>query len=128
MKTMTRALTLCAAMALGAWMVALAQAPASAPAVPAAAAPAIVATVPGMPAVIDARNLYSEQGAGKVLPAIAADPSRVYVPNLRSNDVYVIDPATMAVVDRFKVGIGPQHIVPSWDLRTLWVTDRKSVV
>ena len=29
----------------------------------------------------------------------------------------------MKVVDRFKVGDGPQHIVPSWDLRTLWVTN-----
>jgi DNA-binding beta-propeller fold protein YncE len=27
------------------------------------------------------------------------------------------------VVDRFKVGIGPQHVVPSWDLRTLWVAN-----
>jgi DNA-binding beta-propeller fold protein YncE len=26
-------------------------------------------------------------------------------------------------VDRFKVGIGPQHIVPSWDLKTLWVAN-----
>ena len=29
----------------------------------------------------------------------------------------------MKVIDRFKVGVGPQHIVPSWDLRTLWVTN-----
>src|SRR5438445_13659925 len=29
----------------------------------------------------------------------------------------------MKVVDRFKVGVGPQHIVPAWDLRTLWVTN-----
>jgi DNA-binding beta-propeller fold protein YncE len=42
---------------------------------------------------------------------------------LRSNDVYVVDPTAMKVVGRFKVGIGPQHIVPSWDLRTLWVTN-----
>jgi DNA-binding beta-propeller fold protein YncE len=35
----------------------------------------------------------------------------------------VIDPHTLKVVDRFKVGRGPQHIVPSWDLRTLWVTN-----
>ena len=35
----------------------------------------------------------------------------------------MIDPSAMKVVDRFKVGIGPQHIVPSWDLRTLWVTN-----
>jgi YVTN family beta-propeller protein len=26
-------------------------------------------------------------------------------------------------VSRFKVGVGPQHIVPSWDLQTLWVTN-----
>ncbi len=35
----------------------------------------------------------------------------------------VIDPATMRVVDTFKVGINPQHVVPSWDLQTLWVTN-----
>jgi YVTN family beta-propeller protein len=94
---------------------------ASAP-LPPPAAPAVT-TVPGMPAVTDAKNLYSDQAAGKVVPAIASDLPRVYVPNLRSGDVYVIDPAQMKVVDRFKVGIGPQHIVPSWDLKTLWVTN-----
>ena len=41
----------------------------------------------------------------------------------QSNDVYVIDPATMKVVDRFKVGLNPQHVVPSWDLKTLWVAN-----
>ena len=87
-----------------------------------ASAPAVT-TVPGMPPVPDARNLYSETAAGKISPALAGDLQRIYVPNLRSNDVYVVDPAAMKVVDRFKVGIGPQHIVPSWDLRTLWVTN-----
>src|SRR5207248_1334508 len=48
---------------------------------------------------------------------------RVYVPNLRSNDVYVIDPDKLKVVDRFRVGGQPQHIVPSWDLKTLWVNN-----
>jgi DNA-binding beta-propeller fold protein YncE len=76
-----------------------------------------------MPAVLDAKNLYTEQGAGKVLPAIAGDLPRVYVPNLRGHDVTVIDPLAMKVVDRFKVGHSPQHIVPSWDLKTLWVTN-----
>ncbi len=97
------------------------------PAVAPAAAPAVpvptVSTVAGMPPVVDAKNLYSEQAAGKVLPSIAGDLSRVYVPNLRSGDVYVIDPSLMKVVDRFKVGIGPQHIVPSWDMKQLWVTN-----
>jgi YVTN family beta-propeller protein len=27
------------------------------------------------------------------------------------------------VVDHFKVGLNPQHVVPSWDLRTLWVAN-----
>ena len=56
-------------------------------------------------------------------PAVAGSLPRVYVPNRQSNDVYVIDPATLQVVDRFKVGINPQHVVPSWDAKTLWVTN-----
>ena len=88
-----------------------------------AAATAAIAVVPGMPPVVDPRNLYSETAAGKLSPVVRVDLARIYVPNLRSNDVYVIDPALMKVVGRFKVGIGPQHIVPAWDLRTLWVTN-----
>ncbi len=68
-------------------------------------------------------NVYAEQTSNKVRADVAADLARIYVPNLRSNDVYVIDPEKMKVVDRFKVGIHPQHIVPSWDMRTLWVTN-----
>jgi YVTN family beta-propeller protein len=86
-------------------------------------APATVVTLPGMPPVPDPRNVYSETAPGKMSPAVAGHLERIYVPNLRSNDVYVIDPATLKVVDRFKVGIGPQHIVPSWDLGTLWATN-----
>ena len=82
-----------------------------------------IATVPGMPPVVDPGNLYSEAGAGRLSAAVAGDLPRVYVPNLRSNDVYVIDPATLRVVDKFKVGLNPQHVVPSWDLRTLWVAN-----
>ena len=82
-----------------------------------------VSTVAGMPAVPDAKNLYSEAVAGKMATTASTALARVYVPNVRSNDVYVIDPATMKVVDRFKVGINPQHVVPSWDLKTLWVAN-----
>ena len=88
---------------------------------PAVASP--VQTIPGMPAVANPDNLYSETAVGHIAPEVALDPARVYVPNLRSNDVYVIDPATNKVVDRFPVGKSPQHVVPSWDLRTLWVTN-----
>jgi YVTN family beta-propeller protein len=82
-----------------------------------------VATVPGMPPVTDPANLYRETAAGKLSPAVAGALPRVYVPNVKSNDVYVIDPATREVVDKFDVGINPQHVVPSWDLKTLWVTN-----
>jgi len=87
------------------------------------AAHAQVQTVPGMPPVVDAANLYSEQTAGKLSDAVKGALERVYVPHVQSNDVYVIDLATFKVVDRFKVGFNPQHVVPSWDLKTLWVTN-----
>jgi YVTN family beta-propeller protein len=82
-----------------------------------------VTTVAGMPKVVDASNLYSEARANHMSAAVSGALSRVYVPNLRSDDVYVIDPSTDKVVDRFPVGRSPQHIVPSWDLHTLWVTN-----
>src|SRR3982751_5094961 len=85
--------------------------------------PAAVATVPGMPPVSDRANLYGDAGEGKLSDAARGALSRVYVPNLQSNDVYVIDPATFKVVDRFRVGLNPQHVVPSWDLKTLWVAN-----
>ena len=82
-----------------------------------------IQTVPGMPAVVDANNLYSETRSVKLSPVVAKHLSRVYVPNRSSNDVWVIDPESLKVVDKFKVGVHPQHVVPSWDLKTLWVNN-----
>src|SRR6516225_9881425 len=82
-----------------------------------------VETLPGMPPVANPSNLYSAAGVGQLSPAVGGALSRIYVPNLRSNDVYVVDPQRLAVVDRFKVGAIPQHVVPSWDLQTLWVAN-----
>ena len=97
-----------------------APAPAAASAAP---APSPIQTVAGMPPVLNPANLYSAAGADMFSPAVAGALPRVYVPNLRSNDVYVIDPATRKVVDRFPVGFLPQHVVPAWDLQTLWVAN-----
>jgi YVTN family beta-propeller protein len=82
-----------------------------------------VSTLPGMPPLVDPKNLYSEIGSSKMSPAVAGHRELVYVPHVQSNDVYVIDPKTLKVIDKFKVGINPQHVVPSWDLQTLWVTN-----
>jgi DNA-binding beta-propeller fold protein YncE len=92
---------------------------ATAPEAPAAS----VATVPGMPAVSNPRNLYSDTGANQISAAVKGDLERIYVPNLRGHNVSVIDPVSMKIVDQFKVGRAPQHVVPSWDLRTLWVAN-----
>lgn len=80
-----------------------------------------VVPVAGMPAVLDPLNIYSANTAP--LPRIANDPARVYVPNGKSNTVDVIDPNTFKIVDSFATGGDPQHIVPSYDLKTLWVLD-----
>ena len=98
--------------------------PAIAPALTAAIKPGKeIEVVPGMPAVVNKNNLYSEIASGHMSPAVAGALERVYVPNRGANTVSVIDPATLQVIDTFKVGINPQHIVPSWDLRTLWVAN-----
>jgi YVTN family beta-propeller protein len=116
------ALTLIGGLA-SAW-VALAQTSQPAPAASGAmAARVAVDVVPGMPPVADATNLYRETGANQFSPAVAGALERVYVPNRAANTVSVIDPATLKVIDTFKVGINPQHVVPSWDLRTLWVAN-----
>jgi YVTN family beta-propeller protein len=47
----------------------------------------------------------------------------VYVPNSKSGTVSVIDPATYRVIDTFATGRVPQHVVPSWDMKTLWVNN-----
>ena len=110
------------------WVTAQGAAPsAPRPAAPAQAAraaqPAPVRTVPGMPGVVDPHNLYSEIAVGKLSAAVAGALERVYVPNRSDNTVSVIDPATLKITHTFQVGVNPQHVVPSWDLKLLWVAN-----
>src|SRR5205807_5492795 len=67
-------------------------------------------------------NVYSEARRNRFSPATADALARVYVPAIRSGDVTVIDPRSFHVVGGFRTGRNAQHVVPSWDLRTLWVT------
>lgn len=86
-------------------------------------AQADVAT-PAAPATGPAEiNIYSETLLGKSNPATEGALYRVYVPNHSSNTVTVIDPVTKMVVDKYAVGRGPQHITPSWDMKTIWVAN-----
>jgi YVTN family beta-propeller protein len=68
-------------------------------------------------------GVYSHDMAGMLSPVVRAMPARVYVPNSLSNTVDVIDPRTYRVVEHFAVAALPQHVVPSHDLRTLYVLD-----
>lgn len=71
-------------------------------------------------------NIYDQTSSDHLSPATAGALPRVYVPNRSSNSVSVIDPLTLKEVDRFPVGRKPQHVVPSWDLKTLWVANNAS--
>jgi YVTN family beta-propeller protein len=71
-------------------------------------------------------DVYAADRPGRLSPVVRRFPSRVYVPNSKDGTVDVIDPATRRIVDHFATGRLPQHVVPSWDLRRLWVTNDQS--
>jgi DNA-binding beta-propeller fold protein YncE len=75
-----------------------------------------------MPQLLDPKNVYAGTGAGMFSPAVAGQLSRVYSPNLTTGRVDVIDPETFKVIDSLTAIPSPEHIVPSWDLQTLWVS------
>jgi DNA-binding beta-propeller fold protein YncE len=78
---------------------------------------------PGLPRLKSAGkgDVYAADRAGNLSAAVRQDPARVYVPNSQSNTVDVIDQHTFKIVDHFATGALPQHVTPSWDLKTLWV-------
>jgi YVTN family beta-propeller protein len=77
--------------------------------------------LPGMPAVDNPNDIYSADRPGKLSSVVKGFPSYVYVPNSKSNTVSIINPTTFKVIRSFPVGREPQHVVPSWDLKKLWV-------
>jgi len=56
-------------------------------------------------------------------PAVRGVPYRLYAPDSAGDGVDVIDPASGTVIDHYQTGLNPQHVVPSWDLETLYVTN-----
>jgi YVTN family beta-propeller protein len=85
-----------------------------------------IETIAGMPPVVDPSNIYSEAGANNINPVTAGSLFRVYVPNEVSGTITIIDPTTMKVLDTVKTGIIPQHVVPSYDMKTLYVLNNSS--
>ncbi|HYZ81967.1 MAG TPA: YncE family protein [Solirubrobacteraceae bacterium] len=66
-------------------------------------------------------NVYANDGPGMFSPQTHGDPALVYVPNSMSNTVDVISQKTMKIVSQFPTGALPQHVTPSWNLKTLYV-------
>jgi YVTN family beta-propeller protein len=84
---------------------------------------AVSRLAPAATKVALAANAYAHAGANMISGAARDARSLVYVPNSLSGTVDVIDPRTYKVVETFRVGALPQHVVPSYDLRTLYVTN-----
>jgi len=70
-----------------------------------------------------ALNVYAGATADKLSDTVKGHRPLVYVPNTISNSVQVIDPTTYQVIDSFPTGREPHHVVPGWDLTTLYVND-----
>lgn len=86
-------------------------------------------TAPGVPVagaippLLDLHNVYAADHPADLSPIVSGDPALVYVPNSKSNTVDVISQRTFKIIRQFPVGALPQHVTPSWDLRTLYVTN-----
>jgi YVTN family beta-propeller protein len=71
-------------------------------------------------------SVYSATIGGTIPAKWAAMPERVYVPDEKSHNIVVIDPATFTIVGKFDVGSYPEHITPGWDGKTLYVENMSS--
>ena len=80
-------------------------------------------TSPVSPASSSPVNVYAGAAAGMLSETAKQARSLVYVPNSMANTVQVIDPKTFRVIATYPTGGQPQHVVPSWDMKTLWVND-----
>jgi len=76
-----------------------------------------------IPRPLSRTNVYAAERPGRLAPAAAHARALVYVPNSDDGTVDAISQRTGRIVGHFRVGRLPQHVTPSWDLRTLWVTN-----
>ena len=80
-------------------------------------------TLPGMPPLLEASDVYAADRPGQLSADVKDFRNLVYVPNSEGNSVDVIDPTTFKVIEHFPVGRQPQHVVPAYDLKTLYATN-----
>lgn len=90
--------------------------------------PASASNLPGMPAPLDPTNIYAADTPNNLSEIVKDQPALLYVPNTQSNTVQVFDQNTYKLISRVRVGREPQHVVPSWDLKTLYANSDKGNV
>src|SRR3954454_10163116 len=83
------------------------------------------AAAPPPPVSPSATNVYAATNVGMFQPATRGVPYRLYVPNHSDGTVSVIDPGAEKVLDTYPTGPGSQHVVPSWDLTTLYAANNE---
>lgn len=66
-------------------------------------------------------DVYAADHAGLLAPEAQRAKPLIYVPDDDDATVHVIDPVTFKVLRVEQVGRLPQHVTPSYDLKTLWV-------
>jgi DNA-binding beta-propeller fold protein YncE len=90
-----------------------------------------VATTPKQVAILpqtpnwaaDPHDVYAADDPGDLSAVVRHDRPLVYVPNSEAGTVDEIDPHTYKIVREFAVGALPQHVIPAYDLRTLYVAN-----
>jgi YVTN family beta-propeller protein len=81
--------------------------------------------LPGMPPLLRPHDVYAADRPNQLSPTVRHDRPLIYVPNSLSNTVSVIDPTTFRVISTHSVGVLPQHVTPSYDLKHLYVLNDK---
>jgi YVTN family beta-propeller protein len=83
------------------------------------------AAAPPAPAT-SAVNVYAATNVGMFQPATTGVPYRLYVPNHSAGTISVIDPIAKKVIDTYPSGPGSQHVIPAWDLKTLYAANNEN--
>ena len=107
-------------------LAACSSAPASGPATPTSTSTspsrtAISIAAGGAITAPDGLPVYAHTRPGDLSQVARTARQLVYVPDQMAGRVDIIDPHTYRVIGHFPVAASPEHVVPSYDLRTLWV-------
>jgi YVTN family beta-propeller protein len=83
----------------------------------------VLRSVPRKLPQLRAADIYSHTLTGMLTPVTRKAKYLVYAPDSQGKGVYVINPHTYRVIRFIPTGIEVQHVVPAWNLRTLFATN-----